>query len=96
MVRRARQAAELLLAREGGGWGEEDLFDPKAPPPVAILVSGGKCAADAADRIGKYIKAAKQRGNFHSVLILEPGACVTETLPDGRFSVTVKPLGSPP
>ena len=76
--RRAQQAVELLRAQA---------------EPTAVLVSGGTLSAGAAERIGQYVKDARQkRGNFHSVLILEPDVT---TLPDGRFSVTVKQLGGP-
>lgn len=71
-------------------------FDNKAVPPLAILVSGGKLAAGAADRITEYIKnQVVGRENFHSVLVLEAepsGGQALGAQQGSRVRIELRPL----
>lgn len=47
-------------------------FDNKGVPPMALLVSGGRLAADSVDKIETYIRDnIKGRNNFHKILVIE-------------------------
>lgn len=74
-------------------------FKNKAVPPLAVLVSGGRLAAGAAERITNYIKDNIQgQENFHSVMVLEaePSAGSAPIGAGGaqgsRVRIEIKPL----
>lgn len=49
-----------------------DYFDNKAVPPLAILVSGGKLANEARQKIETFVRDhLKGSQNFHKILVLE-------------------------
>jgi len=54
-------------------WSEvsADFFDNKAIPPAVVLVSGGRLADDADEKIKEHLKGIKGKSNFHKVLVLE-------------------------
>lgn len=70
-------------------------FDNKAVPPMAILVSGGKLAQGATERISDYIQNnIKGKENFHKILVIEAekhalGAGIQD---NGRTKVELVPL----
>lgn len=74
-------------------------FKNKAVPPLAVLVSGGRLANGAAERITNYIKDNIQgQENFHSILVLEAEAAAGSA-PIGaggtqgsRVRIEIKPL----
>lgn len=72
-------------------------FDNKAIPPLAVLVSGGRLAADAKTRIESFIDDhIKGKNNFHKILIIEavgPNAQGTPGLPEaGRVRIEIEKL----
>lgn len=70
-------------------------FDNKAVPPLAILVSGGKIAADAKVVIQEYVsKQLKGRNNFHKILIIEAESSGPQqgTTGANRVRMELKPL----
>lgn len=48
-----------------------DYFDNKAIPPWAVLVSGGKLATGAVDRIKEHLKDLKGQASWHKIIVLE-------------------------
>jgi PBSX family phage portal protein len=75
-----------------------DYFDNKAIPPLAILVSGGKLAGGATDRIANYVEEhIKGQKNFHKILVLEAEAGAGSRAMTGgpsasRVQIEIKPL----
>lgn len=58
----SRSAEEVNLA----------YFESKSIPPLAVLVSGGRLAADAVTRIQDFVeKEIKGKKNFHKILVIE-------------------------
>ena len=48
-----------------------DFFDAKGIPPAVVLVSGGRLASDASEKIKNHLRSIKGSNNFHKVLVLE-------------------------
>ncbi len=75
------------------------LFENKAVPPLAILVSGGRLAAGVAAKIKEFLENMKGKAAFHSVLVLEavpanapmPGV---QTPHSGQMRIQLQPLTS--
>ena len=52
-----------------------NYFDNKSVPPMALLVSGGRLAAESVDKIETYIRDnLRGRENFHKILVIEAEA----------------------
>ena len=47
------------------------LFENKAVPPMAILVSGGRLASGVVAKIKEHLENLKGKASFHSVLVIE-------------------------
>lgn len=76
-----------------------DYFENKGIPPLALLVSGGKLAAGAADRIADYVETnLKGSQNFHKIMVIEaePGksGAMTGGAQGSRVQLEIKPLMS--
>lgn len=89
-----------LISVMGSRLAEEvnfSYFDNKSVPPLAILVSGGRIAADAVKRIENYVKTdLKGRSNFHKILIIEaePAVGVASSDQVGKMKIELRPLTS--
>ncbi|MBU1483198.1 MAG: phage portal protein [Gammaproteobacteria bacterium] len=67
-----------------------DYFENKSVPPLAVLVSGGRLADGAADRIERYIDDnIKGIKNFHKILIIE---AQSDAKSSTAMRVEIKPL----
>lgn len=59
---------------------EDDGGRVEAPPPLFVLVCGGRLDVGAAARVEAFLR--QQRGSsWSSVLVIPPGACRVEVLP---------------
>lgn len=71
-------------------------FGNKTVPPLALLVSGGRVAADSADKIRDFIdNEIKGTKNFHKILVIEAEAgsgSDGDPLASGRLKIELKPL----
>jgi PBSX family phage portal protein len=69
-------------------------FDNKSVPPLAILVSGGRIAADSVSKIEAFVEnRIKGERNFHRILILEAEAAADgEAKNNGRVQIKLVPL----
>jgi len=68
-------------------------FDNKAIPPLAILVSGGRLASGAVNKIKDYIKTnIKGHQHFHDILILESAPPDNPQVHVGQVHIEIKPL----
>lgn len=68
-------------------------FQNKSVPPLAILVSGGRLAANSADKIRDFINnEIKGKGNFHKVLVIEADSTDSSGENTGRMKIEIKPL----
>ena len=66
-------------------------FGNKSVPPLALLVSGGRLAADSIPRIERFIEEnLKGKGNFHKILILEADGSGSDDT--GRAKIELHPL----
>jgi len=77
----SRSAEEVNLA----------YFDNKSVPPLALLVSNGRLADNAVERLENYIdREIKGQENFHKILIIE--AEEQGTAETGKLKLELKPL----
>lgn len=70
-------------------------FDNKSVPPLAILVSGGRIAADSIGKIESFVEnRIKGESNFHRILILEAEAAgeSKDAKNAGRAQIKLVPL----
>lgn len=70
------------------------FFESKSIPPMAILVSGGRMAPGAVDKIGEYLKEEiKGKKNFHKIMVIEAESPMKgEQNNQGRMKIELKPL----
>lgn len=70
-------------------------FENKSVPPLAVLVSGGRLAAESADKIRDFISnEIKGKGNFHKILVIEAEGSDSSGENTGRMKIELKPLTS--
>ncbi|RTL06435.1 phage portal protein [Candidatus Dependentiae bacterium] len=72
-------------------------WDNKAIPPLAILVSGGKLTAGAAQQIATHVESRiKGRNNYHAALVIEaePFAGSSGNA-DARARIALQPIAQP-
>ncbi len=85
-----------LLAVMGTRQAEEVnflYFDNKSIPPLAILVSGGRMAPQATEKIRTYMdEEIKGKRNFHKILILEAEPAGKHQDGVGRVKIEIRPL----
>lgn len=68
-------------------------FENKGVPPLAIIFSGGRIAADSVRKIESFIEnKIKGLTNFHSVLILEAETEGGDAKNTGRGTIKIQPL----
>lgn len=71
-------------------------FENKSVPPLALLVSGGRLAAGAAQRIETFVEQRlKGRQNFHKILIIEAESAHAPALDaaaSARTRIEIQPL----
>ncbi len=68
-------------------------FENKSVPPLAIIVSGGRLAPQATQKIKEYLSEdIKGKKNFHKVLVIEAEPAGKHQEGAGRFKIEIKPL----
>ena len=68
-------------------------FENKGVPPLAIIFSGGRIAADSVSRLESFIEQKiKGQGNYHSVLIIEAETEGGDAKNTGRGQIKIQPL----
>lgn len=68
-------------------------FENKGVPPLAIIFSGGRIAADSVTRLESFIEQKiKGQSNFHSVLIIEAESEGGDAKNTGRGQIKIQPL----
>jgi PBSX family phage portal protein len=68
-------------------------FENKGVPPLAIIFSGGRIAADSVGRLESFIEQKiKGQSNYHSVLIIEAESEGGDAKNTGRGQIKIQPL----